>query len=80
MIDKLRSRGPIDIPSVWKSGPGVITGVLGFAGFVTFAALLGAVVYAGYLDYRNAIVIAMGGASFVFAFAVLSFFATREDL
>lgn len=80
MIEKLRSRGPIDVPMQWTRRPGIISGALLLTGAVTLGALAGAVAYAGILSWKNAVLIALGGGSLLVAFAVLSFVATRQDL
>lgn len=80
MIEKLRSRGAIDVPLAWKSRPGIISGILAVTAAFVVAATGGILAYAGYVSMKNAIMVVLGFGGLAVAFVALTIVATREDL
>lgn len=79
MIEKLRSRGPVDVPYTWKRSPGIIGVAFTLLGLFVAATLFGALAIGGLADPNIALLIAGGFGGLVVAFGVLSALATRAE-
>lgn len=77
MLKKLRSRGPIDVPTKFRTAPGIVAIAFLLLGLVLVAGLFASI---GILARDNALLLVLGIGSGIVAFGILTYAGQKIDL